>query len=108
MGASICWAAAEANTHFANFYMPAPEKRLLIFFISSIEKAHVQQLAKNATKFKKVNLNKYDIPRRILCNNVYFSPCTSWHFPCAGKPAAKVLQILAEPRNRECIPQINL
>ena len=31
MGASICWAAADADTQFANFDSSAPEKQLLIF-----------------------------------------------------------------------------
>ena len=31
MGASICWAAAEADTQFANFDLSAQEKQLLIF-----------------------------------------------------------------------------
>jgi len=31
-GVSICWAAADADTQFANFDLSAPEKQLLIFF----------------------------------------------------------------------------
>jgi hypothetical protein len=31
MGASICWAAAEADTQFTIFDLSAPEKQLLIF-----------------------------------------------------------------------------
>ena len=33
MGASICWAAAEADTQFANFDLSALEKQLLIFYL---------------------------------------------------------------------------